>query len=431
MIQEQAPDFSVEALLPGLQIGRVALKDYHESWVLLFFYPLDFTFVCPTEIISFADRHAEFAALNCQVLAASCDSVYTHMSWSQLPRSEGGLGKLSIPLLADFNKELANKYNVLSEGGVPLRATFLIAPGGVIRHLSMNDLPVGRSVDESLRVLQAFQFVEQHGEVCPANWKPGDKTMKADVEASKEYFSSVYDHDGHEQQANAGNKHDVTRVSFANLRKSSPTSASLTPAIPRSMIGNCVHTVSSSLTGCLEAYTTALKESPLLTKALTSCVIGLLGELIGTYIQERKKNPSECKPLIERIKRLAVFGVYGLAFTGPFFHWWYGYLEKTVNSWKLSPNISFLIKLALNQLAMTPPFLLFTLAYLQYFFTLDAARTVAAIKNTFVAVLLTNWKVWTVAQAINFKLVPLDYRVLFGNVVALWWNIFLSLVSSS
>lgn len=162
---------------------------------MLFFYPLDFTFVCPTEIIAFGDRQAEFTAINTQVIAASCDSKFTHLAWVNTPRSEGGLGDMGIPILADFNKEVATKYGVLipsgGDAGAPLRGLFIIDPKGDLRQITCNDLPVGRNVDEVIRLIKAFQFVEQHGEVCPANWQPGDLTMNADPNLSKAYFSAA------------------------------------------------------------------------------------------------------------------------------------------------------------------------------------------------------------------------------------------------
>ena len=160
--------------------------------MVLFFYPLDFTFVCPTEIIAFGDRAAEFAAINTQVIAASCDSKFTHLAWVNTPRSEGGLGNMGIPILADFNKDVATKYGVLiPNAGVPLRGLFIIDPLGNLRQITINDLPVGRNVDEVLRLIQAFQFVEVHGQVCPANWQPGAATMHADPVKSQEYFAAA------------------------------------------------------------------------------------------------------------------------------------------------------------------------------------------------------------------------------------------------
>ena len=153
--------------------------------------------MCPTEIIAYGDRSDEFEKLNCQVIAASCDGKHSHLAWCNTPRSNGGLGEMKIPILADFDKKIANDYGVLCPGagdeGVPLRALFIIAPNGIIRHMTLNDLPVGRSVDETLRLLQAYQYTDVHGEVCPAGWTPGATTMHADPKKSMEYFKNVPD----------------------------------------------------------------------------------------------------------------------------------------------------------------------------------------------------------------------------------------------
>ena len=155
--------------------------------MVFFWYPLDFTFVCPTEIIAFGDRQNEFSAINAQVIAASCDSHFSHLAWVNTPRSEGGLGDMKIPILADFNKKVATSYGVLLPDGVPLRALFIIDPEGTLRQITCNDLPVGRNVDEILRLIKAFQFVEKHGEVCPANWQPGDLTMNPGMSPTRSF----------------------------------------------------------------------------------------------------------------------------------------------------------------------------------------------------------------------------------------------------
>jgi len=190
-IQQPAPEFTVSALLPNKEFKDISLSDYKGKWVVFFWYPLDFTFVCPTEIIAFGDRQPEFDAINTQVIAASCDSLFTHLAWVNTPRQEGGLGDMKIPIVADFTKSVATKYGVLLPDGVPLRALFIIDPTGNLRQITVNDLPVGRNVDEIIRLIKAFQFVEKHGEVCPANWQPGDLTMKADPSESKAYFQAA------------------------------------------------------------------------------------------------------------------------------------------------------------------------------------------------------------------------------------------------
>lgn len=163
---------------------NVKLSDYKGKYVVLFFYPLDFTFVCPTEIIAFSNKAKEFRNIGVEVLACSIDSKFSHMEYSLKPRKEGGLGGLDIPLLSDVTKKIATDYGCLiQEGddeGVAFRATYIIDPKGIVRHVSINDLPVGRNPDEYLRLVKAFQYTDVHGEVCPANWQPGQKTMIPD-----------------------------------------------------------------------------------------------------------------------------------------------------------------------------------------------------------------------------------------------------------
>lgn len=187
VVGKEAPDFKLTACDKG-QFRDISLQDYKGKWLLLFFYPLDFTFVCPTEIVAFSDRLDEFQNLGCDVLGASIDSQFTHLAWTEKSREEGGIAGLQYPLLADVEKTLAQDYGVLGEGGVALRGLFIIDPEGVVQHATVNNLSIGRSVDEALRVLQAAQFAAEHGEVCPANWQPGEQSMKPDWQGSKEWF---------------------------------------------------------------------------------------------------------------------------------------------------------------------------------------------------------------------------------------------------
>lgn len=190
-IQKPAPEFSGTAVVNG-DFKEIKLSDYKGKYVVLFFYPLDFTFVCPTELIAFSEKIKEFKALNAEVIGVSTDSHFSHLAWINTPRKQGGLGgDLGYPLLSDFNKEISAKYNVLLEDmGVALRGLFIIDTEGNLKQMTINDLPVGRSVEETLRLIKAFQFVEKHGEVCPANWQPDSKTIKPNPKESKEYFES-------------------------------------------------------------------------------------------------------------------------------------------------------------------------------------------------------------------------------------------------
>jgi peroxiredoxin 1 len=190
-LQKPAPVFKGTAVVNG-QFKEISLEDYKGQYVVLFFYPLDFTFVCPTEIIAFSDRVDEFKKINTAVIAASTDSHFSHLAWVNTPRKQGGLGQMNIPLLADKSFKVSRDYGVLDEdSGVTFRGLFIIDPKGTLRQITINDLPVGRSVDETLRLVQAFQYTDEHGEVCPANWAPGKKTMKPDPEGSKTYFQEA------------------------------------------------------------------------------------------------------------------------------------------------------------------------------------------------------------------------------------------------
>ncbi len=191
-VGQQAPDFTATAVFDQ-EFQKVHLSQYRGQYVVLFFYPLDFTFVCPTEITAFSDRYEEFSSKNTEVLGVSVDSEYSHLAWLQTDREAGGLGDIAYPLVSDLNKTIAKDYNVLDEGaGVAVRGLFIIDPDGVIMHATVNNLPVGRNVDETLRVLQAFQHIRSHpDEVCPADWTPGDPTMNPDPVKSKEYFAAV------------------------------------------------------------------------------------------------------------------------------------------------------------------------------------------------------------------------------------------------
>ncbi|MCU0704861.1 MAG: peroxiredoxin [Fimbriiglobus sp.] len=187
-VTKEAPNFTSQAVVNG-EFKPVSLTDYRGKYVVLFFYPLDFTFVCPTEIIAFSDRIAEFEKRGVQVLGCSIDSRFSHLAWINTPRTKGGLGELKYPLVEDLTKQISKDYGVLLDAGIALRGLFLIDKGGVVRHATINDLPIGRSVDECLRVIDALQYTETHGEVCPADWKPGKDALNP--KKAGEYFEKA------------------------------------------------------------------------------------------------------------------------------------------------------------------------------------------------------------------------------------------------
>lgn len=192
LVTKPAPDFTAEAVLKDGSFAKLSLSQFKGKYVLLFFYPLDFTFVCPTEIIAFSDRVKEFNDLGVEVIGVSVDSHYSHLAWRNVSRDQGGIGAIQYALVADLNKQISRDYDVLLDDALALRGLFLIDKAGIVRHQVVNDLPLGRSVDEALRMVQALQYVEKNGEVCPADWKQGKRTIKPGVNESKEFFGAEY-----------------------------------------------------------------------------------------------------------------------------------------------------------------------------------------------------------------------------------------------
>ncbi|XP_015590257.1 peroxiredoxin-2 [Cephus cinctus] len=189
VIGKQAPHWEGTAVING-EFKDIKLANFRGKYLVFFFYPLDFTFVCPTEILAFSDRVEEFRKLNVEVVAASVDSHFTHLAWINTPRKEGGLEKIKIPLLSDLTHKISKDYGVyLEDLGHTLRALFIIDGKGILRQITMNDLPVGRSVDETLRLVQAFKYTDEHGEVCPAGWKPGQDTIIPNPVDKKKFFA--------------------------------------------------------------------------------------------------------------------------------------------------------------------------------------------------------------------------------------------------
>ncbi len=190
LVGKYAPDFTASAVMPdGSFKDDFKLSDYKGQYVVLFFYPLDFTFVCPTELIAFSKRIKEFEARDVQVIGCSIDSKFTHVAWRNTPVDEGGIGAVAYPLVADIKHEICQAYDVeFEQAGVAFRGSFLIDRDGKVRHQVVNDLPLGRNVDEMLRMVDALQFTEKYGEVCPAGWNKGDEGMKPNAEGVASYL---------------------------------------------------------------------------------------------------------------------------------------------------------------------------------------------------------------------------------------------------
>nr|YP_009393740.1 2-Cys peroxiredoxin [Caloglossa beccarii]ARW62302.1 2-Cys peroxiredoxin [Caloglossa beccarii] len=190
-IGNKAPDFSSIAVYEQ-EFIQIKLSNYLGKYIILIFYPLDFTFVCPTELVAFSNFYDKFKELNTEVLAVSVDSEYSHLAWSQMDRDSGGVGSLRYPLISDLTKQISASYNVLTSSGKSQRALFIIDSEGIIQHAFINNLDVGRSINETIRVLQAIQYVKSNpDEVCPANWQPGEPTINNNPLKAKEYFRSI------------------------------------------------------------------------------------------------------------------------------------------------------------------------------------------------------------------------------------------------
>ena len=189
LVGQPAPDFTAKAVQGSDVIEDFSMASLQGKYVLFFFYPLDFTFVCPTELHAFEEKREEFAKRNCEVIGCSIDSHFSHLAWLATPKAKGGIEGVSYPIVSDINKTIAADYDVLVEGaGIAYRGLFLIDKEGTVRHQVVNDLPLGRSVDEALRMVDALQFFEGNGEVCPANWHQGDKAMKPNQEGLETFF---------------------------------------------------------------------------------------------------------------------------------------------------------------------------------------------------------------------------------------------------
>ncbi|MCK4414737.1 MAG: peroxiredoxin [Candidatus Eisenbacteria sp.] len=189
LVTAEAPDFKAQAVMADDSFAELELSSYRGKYVVLFFYPLDFTFVCPSEIIAFDKALEKFRSRNAEVIGVSVDSHFTHLAWKNTPVDRGGIGSVGYPLVADLDKSISRAYGVLADEAVALRGLFLIDKKGVVRHQLVNDLSLGRSVDEALRMLDALQFTEKHGEVCPANWHAGDDAMKPTAAGVADYLA--------------------------------------------------------------------------------------------------------------------------------------------------------------------------------------------------------------------------------------------------
>jgi peroxiredoxin (alkyl hydroperoxide reductase subunit C) len=189
LVNKEAPNFTAQAVMPNGVMESLSLDQFRGHYVVLFFWPLDFTFVCPTEIIAHNKRVAAFEERDVQLIGCSIDSQFTHAAWRNTPVDKGGIGEVDFPMVADVKREIASSFGILHDAGIALRASFLIDKDGIVQHQVANNLPLGRNVDEMLRIVDALQFTEEHGEVCPAGWNKGDTGMAPNTDGVASYLA--------------------------------------------------------------------------------------------------------------------------------------------------------------------------------------------------------------------------------------------------
>ena len=189
LVTKEAPNFKAKAVMPDNTFEEIELSKYRGKYVVLFFYPMDFTFVCPTEIIEFSRKLDEFKKRDVELIGVSTDSEFSHLAWKNTAEKDGGIGNIQYPLVADIKKSISIDYDVLFDESVALRGLFLIDKDGIVRHQVVNDLPLGRNIDEAIRMVDALQHTEKHGEVCPVGWKPGDDAMTPTGDGVADYLS--------------------------------------------------------------------------------------------------------------------------------------------------------------------------------------------------------------------------------------------------
>lgn len=192
LVTKNAPDFNANAVFPGKKIDQFSLSSWKGKYIILLFYPMDFSLLCPTEILAFHQRLKEFHDRGCKIAAISTDSEYAHLAWCSTEIEKGGIGDIGFPLIADKTKDITRMYGILHDHSIALRGLFLIDKEGIVRHELINDLPLGRSVEETLRILDALKLYEKYGDVCPADWKPGNDGIKPQKEAVIDYMAELY-----------------------------------------------------------------------------------------------------------------------------------------------------------------------------------------------------------------------------------------------
>ena len=376
-ITQPAPFFKGQAVMPDKQFKEITLDDYKGKWLVLFFYPLDFTFVCPTEILAFSEAATEFKKINTEVLAASCDSKFSHLAWTNRDRKMGGLGEMHIPMLSDETKNISKDYGVLVEegedAGLPLRGLFIIDPLGILRQVTVNDLPIGRSVEETIRLVNAFQFADENGEVCPVNWKKGDKAIKV-PNALKTY-------------------EEVQKDKLKEENKLAGTS------------GEAMHLIRTPY--------------QILNYSISGCVEAIVGDLIGSVLFNKRRSPGVT------LRRIVKVGLYGGLFRGPILWIWHNILKDYISPLfeGCTQSSRDIILFLIDRILYSPPFVFATVWLTQL---LENGVTVDEnTKKLYAFALMTNQQIWAIGKIIMYQL-NREAKIILYHILSIVWHIYLA-----
>lgn len=439
-IRQRAPSWSSVAIMPNKVKKTISLSDYNGRYVALIFLSTNFNTLSLSEILSYSKRQIEFDALNCQVIIISNDSYYTILSCIN-SFDEEGLMDLKIPIVSDFNMKISKQYGMFNDNDdIIMGGLLLISDIGIIRHVYINS-NIGENIEEVVRLVTAFQFTDKHGEVCPANWNPGDMTMKANPTDSRDFFNN-------KKENKNDDSNSTTSVRLRSTREYTPSEEEhLTSTLQRlhNIIGSSSDVILNFLKKIINCYNYQLQQKPLLTKAITSGVIAIISEGLRVYITKKRlhhaltrsayKNDG-LKPLdilsltrasTYSLQKVCSLGSLGFLISGPLHHYWYQFLDfLVVNKMAIPLRVRLFVKVFIHQLALTPAFLAFTLGFMEYLSTHSSTTTLATIQRLYVRTIFTNWRIVTLIQAINLGTVSQTHRVIFNDLINVWWFSYLT-----
>ena len=440
-IRQKAPLWVANAIMPTTKEKKqISLSEYSGRYVVLIFISTSFKSLSLSEFIAFSKRQIEFDAMNCQAIIVSNDSYYTILSCINTFEEEG-LQDLKIPIVSDFNMKVVKQYGMIHDETI-MEGIVLISDNGIVRHISINH-NIGDNIDEVVRLVQAFQFTDKNGEVCPANWNPGDMTIKATPSDSLSFFN-------HNNESNPSHSNtDRTSVRLRVSREYTPLEEEQMQSTLRRLqkiIGSSSDYILTSIKKLIETYNRNLHEKPLLTKAITSGVIALISEGLRIYITKRKLvyNLTSSTKRNNQImdsndimslsiastfswQRLVAMGSFGFLVSGPLHHYWYRFLDQIIaNKLSVPMRVRLLVATAINQLALTPSFLYFTLGFMKYLSSNSTTATYTTIQALYIRTLFANWKIITLFQAINLGKIPESHRVVFNDLINVWWFSYLN-----